>query len=486
MTRDFNKQRRDDARPSFRDRSSNNNGEERSPSQPARPRLNRETVDRAWESGAQHKHADYRARTNNGQPPRNNWRSQQPSEYSSSQNGHGGNRPFNNRQENYRDNPRSFERTSDDPNGPRNPRPRSFGPNTTNRQPYDNARPGERRPYDNARPGERRPYDNARPGERRPYDNARPGERRPYDNARPGERRPYDNARPGERRPYDNARPGERRPYDNARPGERRPYDNRSDNRDERSQGQDRGRDNRRPDFQRNERPSFSNNRRGPEEQYSPRPTPDTRNPRWQSRTWTRREASPEEQQEHSSRASYNEQFEGDYERFNNKEERPAPRDTPTPHRASRPEANTFRGKPRPNEEDERHVTRLPDGRVIKGPRPLQRQEARFWTEVKDDTDSLVGNIQIEMKDVDTTQNVAVDATQNVDVDAPAPDASAPDVEIDASAPETDTEGKPSKKPRTRSASATVRSRKTGDTKEKVRGVKGPRPSQRGYKWPTT
>ena len=424
MTREFNKQRRDDSRPSFRDRSSNNYGEERS-SHPARPRLNRETVDRAWESGAQQKHADYRSRSNNGQPPRNNWRNnQQPSEYSSSQNGHGGSRPYNNRQEHYRDNPRSFERTSDDPNGPRNPRARSFNPNNTNRQPYDNSRPGERRPYDNARPGERRPYDNSRPGERRPYDNAHPGERRPYDNARPGARRPYDNSRPDER-----SGPG-------ARPDYRRDT-NRPGNRDERFQSQDRGRDNRRPDFERNERP-FSNNRRGPTGQYSPRPGSDTRNPRWQSRTWTRREASPEEQQEHSSRTSYNEQFEGDYERFNNKEDRPAPRDIP--RRSSRPEGNVSRGKPRQHEEEERHVTRLPDGRVIKGPRPLQRQEARFWTEVTDDTESLVGNIQPGAKDVDTTQNVATDAAQLVEVDAPVSDA-----EIDATAPEAEAEDKPSK-----------------------------------------
>ncbi|HEY5005801.1 MAG TPA: hypothetical protein VII61_21755, partial [Ktedonobacteraceae bacterium] len=182
--------------------------------------------------------------------------------------------------------------------------------------------------------------------------------------------------------------------------------------------------------------------------------------------------------QEHSSRASYNEQFEGDYERFNNNEERPAPRDIP--HRGSRPEGNTSRSKPRQNEEEERHVTRLPDGRVIKGPRPIQRQEARFWTEVKDDTESLVGNIQAETKDVDAAQNVEVDAVQNVEVDATTPDATT----SDATVPET--EDKPSKKSRTRSASATVRNRKTGDTKEKVRGVKGPRPSQRGYQWPTT
>jgi hypothetical protein len=423
MTRDFNKQRRDDSRPSFRDRSSSNRGEERS-SNPARPRLNRETVDRAWESGAQHQHADYRTRSNNGQPTRNNWRNnQQPSGYSSSsQNGHGGNRPYNtNRQEQNRDNSHGFGRTSEDSYGPRNPRARSFGPNNTiGRQQYDNARPGERSHYDNTRPG---------------------SNHRPYDNQRPGGERPYS---PG-------ARPDYR--HDNNRPG----------NRDERFQGQDRGRDNRRPDFERNERP-YSNERRGPGGHYNQRSGPDTRNPRWQSRTWTR-EASPEERQEHSSRASDNEQFEGDYERFNNAN-RPAQRDTS--NRGSRPEGNTFRSRPVERKHDaeepaqERHVTRLPDGRVIKGPRPIQRKEARFWSEVADDTEGLIGHIPAENKEVDEAQSV----------------------EVDGATP--DTEDKPSKKPRARSASATVRSRKTGEAKEKTRGPKGPRPSQRGFKWPTT
>ena len=76
MTRDFNKQRRDDMRPSSREQSSNRYGDERSP-RPARPRLNRKSVDRAWESGAPSHHADYRTRSNNGnrgQAPRNDWR----------------------------------------------------------------------------------------------------------------------------------------------------------------------------------------------------------------------------------------------------------------------------------------------------------------------------------------------------------------------------------------------------------------------------
>src|SRR5205814_5883063 len=73
MTRDFDKQRRDDVRPSSRNSSSNRNREER-PSRPPRPRPTRESVDRAWESGASHEHADYRTRSNNRQPRRDGGR----------------------------------------------------------------------------------------------------------------------------------------------------------------------------------------------------------------------------------------------------------------------------------------------------------------------------------------------------------------------------------------------------------------------------
>src|ERR1019366_6888624 len=186
-------------------------------------------------------------------------------------------------------------------------------------------------------------------------------------------------------------------------------------------------------------------------------PGPDTRNPRWQSRTWTR-QASPEEQQEHSSRASHNnEQFEGDYEHFSRNENHTGPRSA-TPYRSNnnnRPESKPFQNRPRHDRAEEqptpeRHVTRLPDGRVIKGPRPIQRQEARFWTEVANDTEEIVGNILPEEKVVNGT-----------------PESSA-DEAISDTADTTDTTT--AKKARTRSASATVRSRKAGTAKEKSKG----------------
>src|SRR5205085_11693732 len=130
MTRDFSKQRRDDERPSSRNSSSGRYGEERSP-RPARPRLNREAVDRAWENGAPQNHADYRASRNNnnsrnGQPPRDSRRRDSQFDHPSTQ--HSSNRP--NRPGNY------GSHQSDRP----------FG----NQQ--DNNRHSERPPYSNQSP----------------------------------------------------------------------------------------------------------------------------------------------------------------------------------------------------------------------------------------------------------------------------------------------------------------------------------------------
>src|SRR6266849_1462682 len=111
MTRDFNKQRRVNERPYSRSSSSGRDGEERS-SRPARPRLNRDMVDRAWENGARQNHADYRSRDDNRN--RNQY-SDQPS----AQNSRNNRKPYGNRQNNYRDS----ERTSQSNDGPR---PRSY------------------------------------------------------------------------------------------------------------------------------------------------------------------------------------------------------------------------------------------------------------------------------------------------------------------------------------------------------------------------
>ncbi len=173
MTRDYNKQRRDDMRPSSRNQSTNRYRNEQPP-RPARPRLNRETVDRAWEAGAATQHPDYRPRrsnASNGQPPRDNWRYNQSSEHSSAQNGR---KPYRNQV----DRNRRFERNGDNNPGfrshPYNSGRGGFDDQRTNRPGYrDNSfsQTNERRsPYrgnDQKRDNQRRYPENS---ERQPRD----------------------------------------------------------------------------------------------------------------------------------------------------------------------------------------------------------------------------------------------------------------------------------------------------------------------------
>src|ERR1700693_572238 len=133
MTRDFNKPGRDDVRPFSRPQPSNRPGDERSP-RPARPRLNRESVDRAWESGAPAQHADYRTRGNNGnrgQAPRNNW----SGNAQNGQNRQGGQYPARNNhpgRPSYGDRPASPRRYDNTTDGNQRPPSRPFDANRRN------------------------------------------------------------------------------------------------------------------------------------------------------------------------------------------------------------------------------------------------------------------------------------------------------------------------------------------------------------------
>ncbi len=263
MTRDFNKQERDDERPYSRHSSSGSNGEERSP-RPARPRLNRDTVDKAWENGARQNHPDYRARqTQGGQPPRENWRRPQQPGQSSAYNG----------------------RNNDGGNS---------------RAPYGN------RPYDR-RQGEHAPrYQGSHP---RPFESGM----RKFDERQYNQRRDYQPRQAGSEprpQPRDDSR------YPNNRPPSRS-YDARRNDQPPRSFE----RDDRQPrSFERNDRPqrSFENHAPRPrgyyrqqrEERASGRPDP--RNSRWQSRP---QRFTPKTND--SARPTHErEQFEGDYEQF--------------------------------------------------------------------------------------------------------------------------------------------------------------------------
>src|SRR5215469_364584 len=107
MTRDFNNQRRENPRSDSRG-SSSRRFEEKRPSRPARPRLNRDVVDRAWENGARQNHPDYRTRnTSNTQSHRENRRPDQRANRYPAQTNTSGRKPYGNRRDDYRPGERS-------------------------------------------------------------------------------------------------------------------------------------------------------------------------------------------------------------------------------------------------------------------------------------------------------------------------------------------------------------------------------------------
>jgi hypothetical protein len=284
-------------RPSSRKPSSNRHTEER-PARPARSRPNRESMDRAWESGAQRQHADYRPRSSNGPSPR--WHKNQQSEHSSSNN-RGSNRPYGNRQD-------------------QGSQSRSFD--------------AGRRTSDDQRFRDRRDYADERNG---------------TDTRRSSRYGAAPRSRDGQFRDQDQRHSDYRERSSEYRGRSPRNTD-RDTHRSSRSEQPER--------FPREGRPR---NEQGP-----------------------RRQNRPPTQRADTSGSRYREQFEGDYEHFNDD----------TSYRSEHSEGRTPPNKKgERHETPERHVTRLPDGRVLKGPRPAQRKNAQFWTEVAEDTEDLLDNI---------------------------------------------------------------------------------------------
>jgi hypothetical protein len=111
---------------------------------------------------------------------------------------------------------------------------------------------------------------------------------------------------------------------------------------------------------------------------------------------------------------------------------------------------------------EERHVTRLPDGRVLKGPRQVQRKNEEFWTDVAQETDSLISEVH------PVTENEQVS-------DSPA-------TSPRKSRKQTPT-GTPKAPARKASEVARVRKSRGKESAPKAKSS-GPRPSQRGYQWP--
>jgi hypothetical protein len=123
------------------------------------------------------------------------------------------------------------------------------------------------------------------------------------------------------------------------------------------------------------------------------------------------------------------------------------------------------------------HVTRLPDGRVLKGSRPEQRKQARFWNDVTSEAATLMSR----------------------PTNAPPVEKAQPSVEEPASktpAPARPVRKRPEGKTRIVKTVQTSHSGEAGPRSAKVRrpGKKKaagrpvgpvPRPSQRGFQWPS-
>jgi hypothetical protein len=193
----------------------------------------------------------------------------------------------------------------------------------------------------------------------------------------------------------------------------------------------------------------------------------DSYNPRWQSRPGPQRDYT-NQQREYSAPRNDNvnerpgrAQFEGDYERFTDYE-RAETREPAAPIE-------------RPAPAYEKPVTRLPDGRVLKGPRPVQRKEARFWNGVEGETSELLSNVS-------TSQTPE---EQPLPQEQPGAQKRPP---TRAARPKKPGESRAHKVKTVKTARAD--GAKPFSDKVARKNARGPqqpvtRPSRRGYKWPT-
>ena len=465
MTRDFNKQQRNDSRPPFRNSSSKQNRRDehtQQSSRSSRPRLNREVVDRAWESGAPQRHADYRPRETNRQggqynrSPRN------------SQRGH---------YEQYGDAPRNSQRGQYG-NSPRSSQNYNTSNTSHGNNHYSDSNYNARRDRDDRGFQDRQQGNGQYPGAR----NTRGNQRNSYrgDGDYRDNRDNHFNSSSRFSQQDRNTHTGGRNSYGNENP-----------------------RFNRRDDHREYDERSRSNShyeRRG----YSQRP--------YQGRNQERDERSVEQRNgnrrapRQSSFDGSHAQYEGDYESFNEQ-----PDYTDRPSRPARSEDRPFRGstgnrgqretqRQRDGRPYQRHVTPLPDGRVVKGSRPAQRRNAQFWTDVSEETDELLNSVSSETQNdtepATTSQElskapektVLPEDTGGVSDNGPDNGGNKLDAENAENAHttlETDNNSefaatREAIRRRTRAASAVVREKKENRSKST-----GPKPSQRGFKWPT-
>jgi hypothetical protein len=374
-----------------------------------RPRLSRERVDRAWESGAQRNDPDYHPRSNNGQPPRNKWQQRSPIDR----------KPFGNSRGNYQ----QTERNS------------TYRPNQHN---HSRSFESERRTFDEQHGQQRHEYGNKYGREEWGHPDGRSERRGQF---QPGESRlPYGPRGTNKSNYRETSRQGDAEERHYGRPPRRFADNERSQNRYEHDNYRSQGRferDSRGPRRSgRDERPQEGTWRRDARSQQN-NWQQESRPPRRYDRSGTGRDNPFMGRKRNYGRNPNEAQFEGDYERFDGYEER-------------NPVANrTAQSKPSRNSHDER------------------TEDREFREEVEKETNSLIAQIKATPK---AHEEQAVKRTSH------------------SSRPDKSREAKGAQKSRTRAASAVSRERKQarkGKTAVKVRST-GPKPSQRGFKWPTS
>lgn len=420
MTRELNQNQRYDSRPPYRGSSSNNRHGAEQPSGPTRPRLNRATVDRAWENGAPHRHADYKPRSSNeagtNQPnyrpnSQRNWRKAQPSEHSSHDQAFH-ERGNSKRPSHYYDAHTQPHRSDSFSNGYQGSRSHSPKPNNSfaDQPPYRGQR-GHGNETNTYRARNEHPNFNHRPQE---------GNRGRY-NQESGQQESRRNG----------AYPYRTNPTN-------RVNNEVMDRRDQRTRSYDQ-----------RQAPYRDNRFEGRQRTYS-------NEPRYPSSI-----ATPGKQRENSNHQQ-SEQFEGDYEQFDYAPSRQPRRDDRGQGGYPQQQAQSQRmGKP---PEVERHVTPLPDGRVLKGPRPVQRKNAEFWTDISQDTEKLVNQVHTPEESV---EKVADEQAQTGALPA---EQSLPVTRVVS--------------PRAQAAKRAANAARKGKADKPVSS--GPRPSQRGFKWPSS
>ena len=414
MTREFNQNPRYDSRPPYRGSSSNNRYRAEQPSGSTRPRLNRAMVDRAWENGAPHRHADYKPRnpneagtrqTNHGPNAQRNWHKAQPSEHSSHDHAFH-ERGDSQRPSRYQDAHTQPRRSDNSPNGYQGSRSRSPKPNHAFAD-----QPTYRDQRSNGNEENTYRTHNGHPNfSHRPQDG---------------------------NRGRHHQEPGQENRSNGAYSYRTNPT-NRMDN------GPEDHRDQRTYPHNQREVPYHNNRFEGRQRTHSNEP----RHPSYPT--------TPGRQGENRSQQQ-SEQFEGDYEQFGRAPSR-YPRDSRR-QEEHQPQAQAKRmEKP-----SERHVTPLPDGRVLKGPRPVQRKNAQCWTDVSQDTEKLVNQIHVPEATAETIPDEQAQTSTSLAIqDAPA-------TRVISS--------------RAKAAKRAASAARKGKTDRPVSS--GPKPSQRGFKWPS-